>query len=85
MQLCQSGLLLLAKQASDGGLDALLLGLLVDGVLTAGYAAQSTGLCLQVGSNAANTHTHTYAHTRMHAHTHGQGKRYNLGKRQFVS
>lgn len=45
-QLPQSGLLFLPKQTSDGGLDALLLWLFMEGVLTAGYTAQSTGLCL---------------------------------------
>lgn len=46
-QMCQAAFLLLAKQPSDGGLDALLLGLFVEGVLAAAYAAQ--GLRLQRG------------------------------------
>lgn len=47
--MCQSAFLLLAKKPSDGGFDALLLWLLVEGVLAAGYAAQCAGLCLQRG------------------------------------
>ena len=41
--------LLLAEQPPDGRLDALLLGLLVEGVLAAAHAAQGAGLRLQGG------------------------------------
>ena len=56
-QLTEAGLLLLAEQPADGGLDALLLGLLVQGVLAAGHAAQRAGLRLQGGSQPAGSVT----------------------------
>lgn len=46
-QVDQPALLLLAEEAPDGGFDALLLGLLVEGVLAAGHAAQRAGLRFQ--------------------------------------
>lgn len=53
--MCQSAFLLLAKKPSDGGFDALLLRLLVEGVLAAGYAAQCAGLGLQRGHDPGDT------------------------------
>lgn len=54
-QMCQSAFLLLAKESSDGGLDALLLWLLVEGVLAAGYTTQCAGLSLQRGHDPEDT------------------------------
>lgn len=48
-QVGQSALLLLAEEPPDGGLDAFLLGLFVQGVLAAGDAAERAGLGLQRG------------------------------------
>lgn len=45
--MCHPALLLLAKKPPDGGLDALLLRLLVERVLAARHAAQGAGLGLQ--------------------------------------
>ena len=47
--MCHPAFLLLAKQPTDGGFDALLLRLLVEGVLAAGDAAQRAGLGFQRG------------------------------------
>lgn len=51
-QVGQSSLLLLAEEAADGRLDAFLLGLLVQGVLAAGDAAEGAGVRLQGGHDA---------------------------------
>lgn len=55
-QVRQSAFLLLAKQPPDGGFDALLLWLLVEGVLAAGDAAQGAGLGLQRGNDPDDMH-----------------------------
>lgn len=52
--MCQSAFLLLAEEPSDGGFDAFLLGLLVEGVLAAGYTTQGAGLGLQRGHDPAD-------------------------------
>lgn len=57
-EMCQSAFLLLAEEPSDGGFDAFLLGLLVEGVLAAGYAAQGAGLGLQRGHDPDGANTH---------------------------
>lgn len=53
-QVSQSSFLLLAEEAADGRLDAFLLGLLVQGVLAAGNAAEGAGVSLQGGHDAAD-------------------------------
>lgn len=53
-QMRQSAFLLLAEQPPDGGFDTLLLRLLVEGVLAAGYATQGAGLSLQRGHDPAD-------------------------------
>lgn len=52
-QVGQSSFLLFAEEAADGRLDAFLLGLLVQGVLAAGDAAEGAGVRLQGGHDAA--------------------------------
>lgn len=47
--MCESALLLFAEQSPDGGFDAFLLRLLVEGVLAASYTTQGAGLSLQRG------------------------------------
>lgn len=54
-QVGQSALLLLAEEPPDGGLDAFLLGLFVQGVLAAGDAAERAGLGLQRGHDPGRT------------------------------
>lgn len=56
-QMCQSAFLFLAKEPSDGGFDAFLLGLLVEGVLAAGYTAEGAGVGLQRGHDPGDTNT----------------------------
>lgn len=51
----QPALLFLAKKAPDGGFDALLLRLFVEGVLAAGDAAQRARLCFQGGAHPGDT------------------------------
>lgn len=55
--MCQSAFLLLAKKPSDGGLDAFLLRLLVEGVLAAGDTAQRAGLGFQRGHDPDDGNT----------------------------
>lgn len=57
-QMRQPALLLLAEKPTDGGLDALLLRLFVEGVLAAGHAAQRAGLGLQRGHDPEGASTH---------------------------
>lgn len=56
--MCHSAFLLLAKKPPNGGFDALLLRLLVEGVLAAGYTTQRAGLGLQRGHDPEDTNTH---------------------------
>lgn len=54
-QVGQPALLFLAEKAPDGGFDALLLRLFVEGVLAAGDAAQRARLCFQGGAHPEDT------------------------------